>query len=126
MQDMGLPKNTKGFKSTSWSDHGSPKRNKHQEDHVIDDYTPWNFREDEEKQEQLTDEVISAFKRLRGTKYGIQKARPSPDGRRIIFVTNDAITLDKSKKGQLEDFEYDNRLWPVRGVPPKSASKYPH
>lgn len=93
---------------------------------MIDDYTPWNFREDEEKQEQLTDEVISAFKRLRGTKYGIQKARPSPDGRRIIFVTNDAITLDKSKKGQLEDFEYDNRLWPVRGVPPKSASKYPH
>lgn len=89
-----------------------------------DDCRPRNFEAPEEAQDYLTDEVVKAFCRLKGTQYGIQTASASPDGKRIRFTTTNANILDKSAKGTLEKFEYDGRLYTVRAVLPIRPRKF--
>ncbi len=92
---------------------------------MIDDYTPWNFKKDEETQEDLTEEVLRAFHRLRGEAYGIaRKPHMSPDRKRIIFTTNDGNVVKRSDEGKLEKFEYNGHLYTVRATRPISPRKY--
>lgn len=90
-----------------------------------DDCRPRNFEAPEEAQDYLTDEVLRAFHRLRGSEYGITRPpHMSPDRKRIIFTTNNGNVVKKSDDGKLETFEYDGHIYTVRATRPIRPRKF--